>query len=129
MAVNAVANLREMFSYFFFFYLFTEHGAVTEPGVISQDTYFSDICQTVETLYAWYSKKCLEQLQLSACESLSLSPWLILYVQHSAAGADDAITRKTPMSLTISTVIKCCIASILEEIKLTRTHSTCLSIY
>lgn len=58
MAVNAVANLWEMCSDSIF-YLFTEHGAVTESGVISQDTYFS---QTVGTLYAWYSKNCLEQL-------------------------------------------------------------------
>ncbi len=47
--------IRLFFS--FLFLLFTESMAVTETGVISQGSYFSDICQVVGTNYVWYFKE------------------------------------------------------------------------
>lgn len=37
--------------------LFSESRADTETGVISQDTYSTDICQVEETFYGWESEK------------------------------------------------------------------------
>ncbi len=44
------------------FLLRTELWAVIETSVISQGTYFSDICQVIGVCFAWYSKKCLQQM-------------------------------------------------------------------
>lgn len=43
----------------YIFFLFTEHSAVTEPGVISQDAYLSDICQAVGTFLCMVFQKML----------------------------------------------------------------------
>jgi len=44
------------------FLLFTEPRAVTETGVISQDTYFSDICQVVGENVCMLFQNCLQHL-------------------------------------------------------------------
>lgn len=52
----------------FLFSLSTEPVAVTGTDVFSQETYFGDICEEVETFYVWYKKKKMLTAHLTATD-------------------------------------------------------------